>query len=154
MYNQKHAFCSQYPISNHRGYNTNSGLIYGRQNGKSQYEGNKPEFDMTQLPEPEYENKKAISNEQEQFRNGVDVDKISAGTQKQVSTDNLFVEGGVFGLQRLVTKTNNLLTNEAERVNLDEMERPDVESQLYVNPKFAPKKERKGKGVKMSIKKY
>ena len=109
---------------------------------------------MTQLPEPEYENKQAISNEQKQFRNGVDVAKLSAGTQKQVSTDNLYVEGGVFGLQRLVTKTNNLLTNEAERVNLDEMERPDIESQLYVNPKFAPKKERKGKGVKMSIKKY
>lgn len=156
MYNKKDsAMCSQYPISNHMGYNNSSGLIFTRQNGKSQYEGTKPDFDMTQLPEPEYKNKEAISNEQKQFRNGTDVEKLSAGTQEQVSTVNLHVEdGGVFGLQKLVTKTNNLLTNDSERIDMAEMENPDVESKLYVDPKFAPKKERKGKGVKMSITKY
>ena len=45
--------------SNHRGFNNDSGLIYTRQNGMTQYEG-KPIFGITQLPTPTYVNKQNI----------------------------------------------------------------------------------------------
>lgn len=136
---KKYDFCYQYPISQHRGWNNSSGRVY-MNCGKNQYKG-AVKIDNTELPEPEYINPEAIKREQKEMNKGLNPDSYTKGTKKEVSTGGLFVEGGgVFGLQQLVTETNNELANEmtpeqssAGAYDIDE----STQNQLEVPAKFA-----------------
>lgn len=147
-----HGFCFQYPISQHRGYNNASGRVY-MNCGLNQYKG-AIKFDETELPEPEYINPEAIKHEQKNLNKGLNPDSFTKGTQKEVSTKGLFVEGGgVFGLQDLVTETTNELANEMVPMKSDEgaYDIDDTQTQLEVPKKFAltQKKPKKVKVVEL-----
>ena len=77
----------QYPVSTHRGFNNDSGMVF-KNCGMSQYKG-APKIDVTQLPEPLYENTAAESRELKALNDDVDVAKLTAGTQEEVSTRGL-----------------------------------------------------------------
>jgi hypothetical protein len=135
---KKYDFCYQYPISQHRGYNNASGRVY-MNCGLNQYKG-AVKIDNTQLPEPDYVNPEAIKREQKELNKGLNPDSYTKGTKKEVSTGGLFVEGGgVFGLQDLVTETNNELANEMtpEPSSAGAYDVDDSQSQLEVPAKFA-----------------
>lgn len=135
---KKYGFCYQYPISQHRGYNNASGLVY-MNCGKNQYKG-AVKIDNTELPEPEYINPEAIKREQKEMNKGLNPDSFTKGTKKEVSTGGLFVEGGgVFGLQDLVSETTNELANEMqpEQSSAGAYDIDDSQNQLEVPAKFA-----------------
>lgn len=149
---KKYDFCFQYPISTHRGFNSASGLVY-MNCGLNQYKGS-VKIDNTQLPEPDYVNAEAIKREQKEMNKGLNPDSFTKGTQKEVSTSGLFVEGGgVDGLQELVTETNNELANEMIPMKSDEgaYDIDDTQNVLEVPKKFAltEKKPKKFKVVSL-----
>jgi len=74
----------QYPVSTHRGFNNDSGMGF-KNCGMSQYMG-APKIDDTQSPEPFYENSAAESRELKAMNDDVDVAKLTAGTQEDVSS--------------------------------------------------------------------
>ena len=77
-------FLYQYPVSTHRGFNNDSGTVF-KNCGMSQYKG-APKIDKTAAPEPMYENAAAESHELAAINNDVDVVKLTAGTQEDVSS--------------------------------------------------------------------
>lgn len=148
---KKYGFCFQYPISNQRGYNNASGRVY-MNCGLNQYKG-AVKIDNTQLPEPDYVNAEAIKREQKEMNKGLNPDSYTKGTKKEVSTGGLFVEGGgVFGLQDLVTETNNELANEMtpEPSSAGAYDVDDSQNVLEVPKKFALT-QKKPKKVVMNI---
>lgn len=89
--------------SNHRGFNNDSGLIYTRQNGMTQYEG-KPIFGITQLPTPTYVNKQ---NTEQLLKSMNDRSKQKKTGEKilTIKTPESLAYGGANALQKLITKS-------------------------------------------------
>ena len=99
--------------SNHRGFNNDSGLIYTRQNGMTQYEG-KPIFGITQLPVPQYVNKANTEQAMENMNDGFKYEGGPLKNMKVVPPEKL-AYGGSFGLQSLITTTENNYTKRREK---------------------------------------
>ena len=130
-------FLSQYPVSAHRGYNNDSGTVF-KNCGTSQYKG-PPEIDATEAPMPTYENAAAESHELKSMHDGLDVAKLTAGSQQEVSTRGLYIEGGgVDGLQTLVTDNlDNIANAPAPESTTDGLKTTDAQYRLEVPSKFA-----------------
>ena len=130
-------FLSLYPVSAHRGYNNDSGRVF-KNCGKSQYMG-PPEIDTTQPPVPMYKHDAAESRELVAMNDGVDVAKLTAGTQQEVPTRGLYIEGGgVDGLQVLMADNlDNMANAPAPEDTSDGLKTTDVQYRLEVPSKFA-----------------
>lgn len=91
-----------------------------------------PKIDDTQAPEPTYENTAAESRELKSMNDGVDVAKLTAGSQEEVSTRGLYIEGGgVDGLQVLMSDTiNNLADAPAPEETSDGLKTTDANVQV------------------------
>ena len=138
-------FLLQYPVSRHRGYNNDSGRVY-KDCGMTQYKG-PPQINDTQAPEPTYENAAAESRELKSMNDGVDVAKLTAGSQEEVSTRGLYIEGGgVDGLQVLMTDTiNNMADAPTPERTSDGLASTDAQYRLSVPQKFALTSKKGGK---------
>jgi hypothetical protein len=127
----------QYPVSSHCGYNNDSGRVY-KDCGMTQYKG-PPQIDDTQAPVPSYDNAAAESRELKSMNDGVNVAKLIAGTQQEVSTHGLYIEGGgVDGLQVLMTDAiNNMADAPTPEMTNDGLATTDAHYRLEVPKKFA-----------------
>jgi hypothetical protein len=106
-----------------------------------------PKIDDTQAPEPTYENTAAESRELKSMNDGVDVAKLTAGSQEEVSTRGLYIEGGgVDGLQVLMTDTiSNMADAPTPERTTDGLASTDAQYRLSVPQKFALTSKKGGK---------
>ena len=127
----------QYLVSNHRGFNDDSGRVY-KDCGLAQYKG-APKIDDTQPPMLTYENAAAESHELKSMNDGLDVAKLTASTQEEVSTRGLYIQGGgVDGLQVLMTENiNNMADAPTPERTTDGLATADAQYRLTVPPKYA-----------------
>ena len=88
---------------------------------------------------PTYENAAAESRELRQMNDGLDVAKITTGTQEEVSTRGLYIEGGgVDGLQVLMADTiNNIAYAPTPEETSDGLKTTDAQYKLEVPKKYA-----------------
>lgn len=86
-----------------------------------------------------YKNDAAESRELKALNDDVDVAKLTAGTQEDVSTRGLYIEGGgVDALQVLVSETNNNMTDAPRpEQTSDGLATTDAQYRLTVPQKFA-----------------
>ena len=127
----------QYPVSSHRGYNNDSGTVF-KNFRMTQYKG-APKIDDTQAPVPSYDNVAAETRELKSMNDGVDAAKLTAGSQEEMSTRGLYIEGGgVDGLQVLMTDTiTNMADAPTPERTTDGLASTDAQYRLEVPRKFA-----------------
>jgi hypothetical protein len=88
---------------------------------------------------PTYKNTAADSHELKSMHDGLDVAKLTAGSQQEVSTSGLYIEGGgVDGLQTLVTDNlDNIANAPVPESTSDGLKTTDATSRVEVPSKFA-----------------